>query len=162
MKSTIGTIAVIIVLAGCITPELPPAPIPFTEAEFKAYEGRGTARIIGQAFLKTRGGDVKTGAGNFVMLLPSTPYTLELRRRMQHGEKLPALAGTPLAKYMRTTTADAGGNFEFSELPAGQYYMNCIITWEVPSQYGPESTGGVAYGDATVSEGQTVKVIVTR
>ncbi len=41
----------------------------------EAYLLAGTASINGQAFLKTRGGDVKLGAGNAVMMTPDDEWT---------------------------------------------------------------------------------------
>ena len=46
-------------------------------AKFAPFAGTGSGRIKGSAFLKTRSGDVKLGAGNKVYLMPATAYTDE-------------------------------------------------------------------------------------
>src|SRR5688572_1071163 len=53
-----------------------PSPLPAFSAEEVAYAAQpGTGVIDGQAFLRTRGGDVKYGAGSAVFLLPLSAYT---------------------------------------------------------------------------------------
>lgn len=124
--------------------------VPFDEAAFAPYAGSGTSTIMGQAFLKTRAGDVKYGAGDPVLLIPSTPFTEEdYTRAVLNNEKLrnpPPEVMRALAKYIRHTTADGSGNFEFKEVPAGEYFVECPIVWEVPAGYGTMNTGGTIDG----------------
>ena len=134
----------------------------FDEAEFAPYAVAGTSAITGQAFLKTRGGEVRLGAGNTVGLLPVTSYTTELRRRVTLGGERVGPVDSRVERYRHTTVADGNGNFEFRNLPAGEYYVTCMIVWEVPSQYGLQKTGGIAYGTVKVGAGETAKVVVTR
>jgi len=130
---------------------------PFDETALAPYAATGTATITGQAFLKTRAGDVKYGAGNKVALIPDTPYTRARQDAIRRGQKL----GQPdsrLDKYTRYTQADGFGNFEFHNVPAGRYFVTCIITWEV-GRY--SKTGGVARAEITIEEGGSAKVVVT-
>ena len=62
----------------------------------------------------------------------------------------------------RSTIADAEGRFKFKKLPAGEYYIVCLITWEAP--YGDIllPTGGSAYAQVKLGEGEHVNVVVTR
>lgn len=139
-----------------------PRYVPFNEADFLPYAGIGNCKIVGQAFLKTRGGEVKFGAGNEVVLAPVTPYTQETQdRAIIKGEYL-APHDPRYMKFRRTTIADGNGNFEFENIPAGDYFVSCIIVWEVPGRFGPKSTGGVASARVTAKPGETVRIIVTR
>ena len=152
--------ACIAILVGCATVQ--PLRSAFNDDEFKPYEGTGTSTITGQAFMKTVGGDVKFGAGESIVLLPVTSYTTELRKRSTiGGERLGPIDGR-LEKYRRTTRADGNGNFEFKNLPQGEYYVSCAIFWQVPGGLILEETGGIAYGQAKVGPGETTKVVVTR
>ena len=61
-------------LAAC-TISAPPPPYPTVAgdpAEYAPFLEEGTGVVSGQAFMKTRGGDVKLGAGNTVTLDPIT------------------------------------------------------------------------------------------
>ena len=139
-----------------------PVLTPYSEADLLPYAGTGTSTVNGQAFLKTRGGEVRFGAGDKVQLIPVTAYTTEFRERVTvRGERIGPI-NPEFEKYRRITIADGNGNFEFKNLPAGNYYATCYITWEIPGQYGLERTGGVAYGTVKVGIGETSKVIVTR
>lgn len=134
----------------------------FNETEFAPYAGTGTSTITGQAFLKTLGGEVRLGAGNTVQLVPVTSYTTEVRQRVTIGGEHVGPVDPRIEKYRRTTIADASGSFEFHNLPPGEYYVSCVITWQVPGQNGLYPTGGVAFGTVKVGEGETAKVVVTR
>lgn len=150
--------AVLLLLAGCAT--TPQArTTPFIESDYAWASRPGTGAITGQAFLVTRGGEVKVAAGREVLLNPVTPYSTEWFDRA-------VVAGMPLEppderfrKYHRTVVGDAEGRFRFTGLPAGDYYVASWITWEYrPGLY----SGGYAYSKATVREGATTDCVVTQ
>ena len=150
------------VLAGCasVTPQERTAV--YNPAELAPYSKPGTGKIVGQAFLKNLGGDVKYGAGNMVWLHPVTRLTTEwFTKHIVHG--IPLLAGNPRTDdYRRQAIADAEGRFEFNGLPPGDYYLTCSITWGVPTDIGVIPAGEIAYAKVTVRNGETAKAIVTR
>lgn len=161
MKQGLSLLAVLLLASGCVAPQQS-FNSTFNEAEFAPYEKDGNSTITGQAFLKTRGGDVKFGAGNTVTLLPATSYTKEIRERVTIGGERLGPEDSRLQKYRKTTIADGNGNFEFKDLPAGEYLLSCQITWEIPGDYGLRTTGGIAYGAVKVKADETAKVILTR
>lgn len=138
----------------------------FDESQAKYALDPGTAKVTGQAFLKTRGGDVKYGAGNTVMLIPACDYfTEDYERAVVNGENLekpmPDLVGR-FMPYVKKTVADGSGNFEFGNLAAGTYYVECPITWEVGAGLYATTTGGMAHARAVVKDGETIRVVATR
>lgn len=141
--------------------------VAFDDAAFAPYDRPGTSTIAGQAFLKTRSGDVKFGAGNHVFLVPVTPYTEEdFDRAIVADEKLTPIPPDVLrriASHCKMTIADGSGNFDFQGVGTGMYFVECPITWEILGPYGiPFQTGGMAYARATVGPGESVRVVVTR
>jgi len=121
-----------------------------------------TSTISGQAFLKTRGGDVKFGAGNEVILASASEYIESYyREKGRIGSSGWRISQDPLNRelvsFMTTTIADAGGNFEFKNLPAGEYMLFCEIYWET----GGGKTGGVAYAIVNIGNNEVKKVILT-
>ena len=135
----------------------------FNESDFIPYAQSGTANITGSVFLKTIGGDVKLGAGNEVMLSPITPYVRErLERVTIRREKLEEPDQRWFQKYVRRTLADATGNFEFKNLPAGEYVIYCDIFWSYGAGTSMQTTGDTAFATVTVKSGETSKVVVTR
>ena len=167
-------IAMAVCAAGCATQTTPqtatPQPtLPFDEPALQPFVGKGTSTITGQAFLTTAGGEVRYGAGDTVSLSPVTPYTTD------RVESLVAARGPIVAdilapqndlrlqKYIRTVVGDGSGNFDFQNIPAGDYYIVCPIFWSVPNfALGiTDQTGGVAFAKTHVGDGETVKVVVT-
>lgn len=132
---------------------------PYIEEEYAPYVGDGTATITGQAFLKTRGGDVKYGAGNTVVLNPVTAYSSEWFQKAVLEGKAMREPDPRTTAHTRTTTADGEGRFKFANIPSGEYYIACPISWQVGAY---SSSGGVAYAHISVQEGETVDVVVTR
>lgn len=156
----------------------------FQVADFEPFRGNGTGTITitGEAFLRTRGGDVNLGAGLDVFLYPVTEYTTEMLQREILGIERLAPMDERLSQFVRSTRADSRGQFEFTKLPPGDYYLLCLIQWEVhritsgpvptytggkfyltPGYYSyMEATGGWAYARAKINERETMKVVVTR
>lgn len=146
-------------LVGCARPYQ--MTTPFNELEFLPYKGDGTATIQGQAFLKTRGGEVRFAAGNPVSLIPMTTYSRELLQALSSGY-YNITTDPRWLSYSRQVTADGSGNFEFKNIPAGEYTLECSIFWEVPGRYGLERTGAVVRKETKVEPNQTVKLVLTQ
>jgi hypothetical protein len=145
----------------------------FDEKQFEKYNVKGTASIKGQAFSKTAGGEIRYGAGETVYLVPVNSYTSELMPYIQKEQTI-FYAGMTLGaveknlegvdsrwrKYLKTTVADGFGNFEFTELAEGEYYVQCPVFWEIPTRHSTTTTGSVVSTTTKASKGETVKAIL--
>lgn len=165
-RAAIALSVVLLGLFGCVEPPMPPAPLPqfqkFNRADFELYGKTGTGSVVGSAFLKTRGGDVKVGAGCEVELIALTPYMEERYERiLVRGENLER-RDFRVADYTRKTVADAQGRFEFTGVPAGKYSVTCDIRWEYFNGHYRDETGGTAYARVVVRDGTVSSVVVTR
>lgn len=128
-----------------------------TDAERSQYGGIGTASIAGQAFLVTRGGDVKYGAARKVNLYPAVPYVYEALIHFNTLDSATqAQVRAELAPLTRTVVGDGLGHFKFEKLPAGDYYVECRIFWEVARPYHTETTGSTILKLVSVGEGDRV------
>lgn len=160
-KRSFIAMSLVMMTAGCATP--PPYVIinSLDHNAMKIYATEGSTKVIGQAFLKTRGGDVKFGAGELVFLYPDVPYIHEINSLSQYRLSRAQGIDPKWGSYVRKTTSDGGGNFEFSSISKGNYIIETSVTWEVPTKYGMETQGGTLRTKVTVPESGQVKVIVT-
>ena len=157
----IAGMASLMLLGGCSAPTHQLA-TPFRPADFEWSQGRGSASISGQAFLKTRGGDVKTCAGNSVVLVPENPYTLELMTAAKAGKDSRASWDSRYQHFRRTTICDAQGRFAFRDLPAGHWLLGTTVMWEAPStSYLTNMQGGNLSQSVTLRDGETKETILT-
>lgn len=152
----------LMLLAGCITQPPPQARSPFPAFEYAILPQSGTGVVEGQVFMRTVGGDVKFGAGSPVLLGPVTSYTEEwynvaVIRGLPIGPADPALQ-----KYTRQTQADGNGNFQFTDVPPGQYFLVSEVFWQAPTHFGLARQGGVIVVRVTAEDGRTTRQIVTR
>jgi len=159
---TILACVAILALAGCMTSAPTANPkAAFDPADFAPYGKTGTAEVHGQAFLKTKGGAVKVGAGQTVTLIPATDFMKEVRALRDKGYQVPAMTkevADSINQYCRKTVADAQGNFEFTGVPAGEYLIEVNITWLVTAY---RSTGGLVSKLITVKDGEKQKILLT-
>jgi hypothetical protein len=135
---------------------------PFIPEEYQPYRSPGTSTISGQAFMKTRGGDVKLGAGSAVVLCPVTTYSREWFQVRVLQDVPTSTPDERTAQFTRTAIADSQGRFRFSGLPAGEYFIACYIRWEVPSEFGLMPAGGWAYCKSHVDSSETSEIVATR
>lgn len=153
---------------------------PFDELVYsKPLSKVALGSISGQAFLKTRGGDVKVGAGESVLVDLATPYAnefwdktrgfgpgeLEFLRSdpagaAKSGLKWPPVAAVGFLQHRRAVEADVQGRFIMPKLAPGKYFLSCWITWEVPGRNRLESSGGWAQTIVEVVSGQESTALV--
>lgn len=163
MKNLLIVVATLGVTA-CVpsTPAPPPSPlVAFDPASAEWSKGVGTATVEGQAFLKTRGGDVKYGAGNTVLLIPNVPHTFDWYARITStNPKSAGVLDDRASALIRKTTAGGDGRFKFENVPAGPYLILTTVTWETGSSY-LGTQGGFVGAPAQAVDGKTTDVIVT-
>jgi hypothetical protein len=104
MRNLLFIILLSIFICSCALP-VSKRLVPFNEAQLLPYTSAGNSKIVGQAFLKTQGGDVKYGAGNNVYIEPDTAYSSEgLERELNHEILEPV--DERYKKYLKFTVAD--------------------------------------------------------
>lgn len=151
-------------------PPVPEPPVDVTQYEWSTKPGANT--ITGEAMLRTRGGDVKTCAGLAVYLLPVTDHSDAYARRAflstTKGIYVPPLFGKAptlspdVDPYIKRKTCNSQGQFTFSALPDGEYYVVATVTWEAPTRYGMSMQGGDVMTRTQVQGGETKELTVTQ
>lgn len=128
--------------------------VQFAAEDFAAYEVDGKASLDGEAFGKTEGGEVKTCAGEKVLLAPNTDYDVQVITGWQflRTDRALQLAG-PAAKYWKETDCDSQGKFTFDDLPAGKWII--ITTVKFLNQ------GGLVAKKVTTTDNKKAKVIIS-
>ncbi|MBX3482509.1 hypothetical protein [Phenylobacterium sp.] len=150
----------------------------FDPSEYLKYAAGGGNSIRGDAFLRTRGGDVRTCAGESVQLVPLTYYTLDW---LDHVYGSAASAYVPIASvveraktyplhagasaFIRTARCNVRGEFEFSGLADGGYAVITRVRWEVlglSAARGGGEQGGELMNTVFVSRGEAARVTLTQ
>lgn len=128
---------------------------------------KGSNEIDGQAFVRQQGGGIVTCAGSTTTLEAVTSYTTERMqvlygrtdsgfRNVEDGQGLPP--SQELAEHSRHGVCDAQGNFSFSGVADGDYYVATTAVWKV----GDYMQGGALMQEVSVHGGETRKVILSR
>lgn len=156
---SVGTAAALaLAMAGCVAgPELTAIHNP---SEVAWAAGSGTGSVSGEAFMRQQGGGVVTAAGEEVMLCPDSTYGRNLAAVV---ESRVLLAGGVDAdnSYLATcrrTIAGVDGDFLFTNLPAGTYYIFTQVRWMVPGSYFP--TGGYLVEPVSVTSGTETRTVL--
>ena len=127
----------------------------FDYSEHEPYAKPGENGISGQAFVRQQEDSVVTCAGSRVLLVPATSYFREMFWHMIIAGSEPEPPETPypsLKSMIRRTQCDAQGNFSFSEIPDG--------TWFILTQVNARD-GGVLITEVTLSNRRTTPVLLT-
>ena len=119
-------IASVCVVCGCFsTPEVT---LPkFNESKVQFSNERGTGRIEGDLFARTRGGDVKVGAGAKIQLSPYNAHINAYWKSLGNTAPLDYKA----KRYIESTVADSEGRFRFDNLAPGRYIIHASFEWWV-------------------------------
>ena len=172
MKTTIA-ILFVVALAGC----MPAHQVIKTTSVYNPEDGayiheEGNAVIEGQAFLRTTIGEVRTCAGSEVHLIPVTEYSTERMQNIYgniHGGRSLSYRSTvdePDPLYLqdiRGTTCDAEGDYRFTSVPSGEYFVVVGVWWQVPQSAYYSSTEGANLMKRiriTDSENEPIRVLL--
>ena len=153
-------------LGACAKPDVNVAFDP-AAAAFIHQQGKG--KIEGHAFFRGENGRVVFAAGEYVYLIPSTPYSdarfkafFDDRKYLRATRIFLTMDADPDYKnYARTTKAESDGRFTFENVAPGSYYVWTQATWVPENSILP--MGGIIYEKVTVTgqEQGPVKVIVS-
>ncbi len=132
----------------------------FIPEEYAPYEGVGTARVCGQAYLMLEDGKQHVASGDSVLLAPVTSYTEEaFKVKVLHGRSLEP-PDPQAIKFEKHTKTDNEGRFCFTDLPPGSYYVVADIV--LPSSTVEYRESRLAHAKASVTPHSNVYVLVTR
>jgi len=132
----------------------------FIPEEYAPYEGTGTARICGQAYLSLDAGKQHIASGDRVLLAPVTSYTEEaFKVKVIGGQKMED-PDPKAMKFEKHTKTDDDGRFCFTDLPGGEYYVVADIALPTFTKEHRESQ--LAHAKASVKAHENVYVLVTR
>jgi hypothetical protein len=173
--------AVLALASGCYTaagvrqPEPVRLQTPFDPSAVAWAAKRGDNRIEGTALLRTRGGEPRTCAALHVGLIPWSRHAGERMARLygsiQSGYNARAPYGRMIRwenddaafyETVRSTACDAAGRFVFDDLPDGDWFVEAMVTWDVPRAGfvgGPQ--GGTLMRRVKAAGGETVSVVLT-
>tara|TARA_R110001583_G_scaffold39090_2_gene125632 strand:- start:142 stop:666 length:525 start_codon:yes stop_codon:yes gene_type:complete len=163
ITSVVFTIA-LLVLSGCAQQQKLQSRIPFPQEEYDALPKTGSARVTGEAFLKTVGGDIKYAAGNTVYLNPVTSYSKEwFQKQYVQGIRL-VDADPRIHEYAIQAVADGQGKFEFINVPSGKFYLVTHVTWVAATGYkgALQQQGGLIVKYIYVDGGDNQNIILTK
>jgi hypothetical protein len=149
-----------IVLVGCAqTRPVKPISAKFDPAEYSPYQASGPGTIVGQGFLRQKGGGVVTCAGSKVLLVPATAFTREVVQIFVTGWQpdMSNLTGLRAEGAMRESMCDAQGNFRFESLAAKQWIVMTEVKWAI----GYEAQGGAIGREVSVTPEGVTQVLLT-
>lgn len=175
MKKVIAVLLMGIFVAACVPKQQTITLHNRFDADAVAFvKSKGSNTIKGSAFLKTRGGDVKTCAGNQVHLVPVTPYSTERvqaiygttysgAKEIVEASRIKFSSDAPgYMEHRLETMCNQHGDFVFNQVPDGEYFLTTGIHWEVAAQYGTGLQGGVLMQRVTAEGGETKEIILSR
>jgi hypothetical protein len=159
-RSTIALWLLTAALTGCAIRPPVKMQTAFDAEEHRPYAQTGANTIKGQGFLRQQGGGVVTCAGSTVLLMPATSFFREFINHYRSGRN-PELGGVGvdpgLRAMIKQSQCDAQGNFAFSSLPDGRWFVVTEVKWTV--RYAQQ--GGALMQELSVANGETAQVLLT-
>lgn len=129
----------------------------------------GPGEVRGQSFIRRTTGTTVSNAGDWVFLVPATPYSDEVflklfgLSRYRHwltgnrGEVDPSMF-----VLAHRTKANRSGTFIFEKVPLGRYYVTAQITWvRREGEIIPIPHGGWIYEEVEVTGEDPIEVILS-
>ena len=170
-----------LLMIGCATtaPTKLTVTEPFDAANASRVLSDGPNTVSGSGLFRQKGGSVAHCGGESVLLIPATAYAAEIMQELfsststgdvdlyeldrpwrlhgirEHVDENYADIDTDFWRMSRTTQCDAQGMFAFDKVPDGDYFLVITIIWDSASE------GGTLMTRASVSDGETVRVVLS-
>lgn len=101
--------------------------ISFPESEYKSLSTTGSATVSGSIYVKTAGGNNVYGKSTRLYLNPATSYSTQWFKESYLGGAKMSKVDPKLFNYLKFTTSDSNGKFEFLNIPSGSYYLIGVV-----------------------------------
>ncbi len=101
--------------------------IPFPEAEYSSLARSGKGRVTGSIYLITPSGNRVYGKQTRLYLNPVTSYSTQWFNKSYLGGAKMSKVDSRLFNYLKFTTSDNSGKFEFLNVPSGSYYLIGVV-----------------------------------
>ncbi len=163
---TVGLLFSLLLLLGACASTPLPRQAAFSQTEYAPYDQRGDASISGLVSLRSDEDNVTSGGGcKEVVLEPVTSYSTEwFDHEIMKNERL-APPDPRALTYRRTTQMDSAGHFHFEQLPAGSYYLACLMRWDRWIMQGTQpimfEEAAWVHGRLTLKPGEHGRVVLT-
>ena len=168
MRRVVVSVAAAVALAGCMAQTVK-VDTAFDPKAAEVIRKEGEGRIDGHAFIKQFDGKPMHAAGEYVYLIPATPYARERFAKLYGGKKFKEatnfskVAGEDprFAEYMRKTKAESTGRFIFEKVAPGEYFVATTVTWQ-DTRDSYFSRGGSIYETVVVTgkEDKAVNLVI--
>ena len=101
--------------------------IPFPEAEYQSLAKTGSGTVTGHIYLVTKDGTKIYGKETRLYLNPETSYSTQWYKESYLGGAKMSKVDPRLYNYLKFTTSDKNGKFEFLNVPSGSYYLIGVV-----------------------------------
>ncbi len=101
--------------------------IPFPESEYSSLEKTGNAVVKGKIYAILPSGKRVYAKQTRLYLNPVTSYSTQWYKESYLGGAKMSKVDPRLFNYLKFTTSDNQGNFEFLNIPSGSYYLIGVI-----------------------------------
>jgi len=101
--------------------------IPFPVDEYATLPKTGEATVSGVIYLQTSGGKKIYGRNTRLYLNPVTSYSTQWYKESYLGGAKMSKVDPRLFNYLKFTTSDENGHFEFVNVPSGSYYLIGVV-----------------------------------
>ena len=159
LKPLLRYVSLSILFAGCAIRQPVEMQTKFDYAAHKPYTQLGSNTIKGQGFMRQQGGGVVTCAGSAVYLMPATSFFGEAIDYVRRGNdpQVAAKIDPAYKSMLKQSQCDAQGNFSFTKLPTGAWFVMTEVKWTV----GYSGQGGTLMQQVSVANGEVVQVLLT-
>ena len=106
---------------------------------FKKFDKMGNADVKVQAYLTTRGGELRYPSQS-ITLVPRTPYTEQFFNIMIFESKgewaiLDAPADPRILPFVKAKRPNNQGVVTFTDIPEGEYYVYSMVNWSTDGYF---------------------------
>ena len=101
--------------------------IPFPESEYNSLAKTGKATVTGHIYITTNSGSKVYGKQTRLYLNPVTSYSTQWYKKSYLGGAKMSKVDPRLFNYLKFTTSDSNGKFEFLNVPSGSYYLIGVV-----------------------------------
>ncbi len=101
--------------------------IPFPEQEYNSLPKTGSATVEGSIFITAPNGKRIYGKHTRLYLNPVTSYSTQWYKESYLGGAKMSQVDPRLYNYLKFTTSDEKGHFEFLNVPNGSYYLIGVV-----------------------------------